>query len=323
MRILRAAVCGYGTDLLLGDPEWLAPAHPVVLMGKGIRRLEEQLRPRFPKTPEGESLAGAVLALCMTAGTGLGSLAALRLLRRLSRPLGFGLEALWCWQALAVRDLSVEAERVRSALEQGGLEAARAAVSKIVGRDTAELEEPGVLRAAVETVAENFADGIVAPLFYMMIGGAPLALWCKAVNTMDSMIGYKNDKYQYFGRAAAKLDDAVNFLPARLGALLLMQAAFFCGEDVRGAFRIWKRDRRNHESPNSGQCEAAMAGALGLRLCGPASYSGKRKEKPWIGDDLHEIRPEDIHRACRMDEAGSAIALLSFGILRLMVKGWN
>ena len=306
MRILRAAVCGYGTDLLLGDPEWLAPAHPVVLMGKGIRRLEEQLRPRFPKTPEGESLAGAVLALCMTAGTGLGSLAALRLLRRLSRPLGFGLEALWCWQALAVRDLSVEAERVRSELEQGGLEAARAAVSKIVGRDTAELEEPGVLRAAVETVAENFADGIVAPLFYMMIGGAPLALWCKAVNTMDSMI-----------------DDAVNFLPSRLGALLLMQVAFFCGEDVRGAFRIWKRDRRKHESPNSGQCEAAMAGALGLRLCGPASYSGKRKEKPWIGDDLHGIRPEDIHRACRMDEAGSAIALLSFGILRLMVKGWN
>ena len=316
MRILSAAVCGYGLDLLLGDPEQLAPAHPVVLMGRGITALEAYLRAHFPKTPEGERAAGRLLVLLMTAGTGLGSLGALGLLNRVSRLLGFGLEALWCWQTLAVRDLSIEAGRVETALEQESLDAARTAVSRIVGRDTAALDEAGVTRAAVETVAENFADGIVAPLFYMLIGGAPLALCCKAVNTMDSMLGYKNERYLHFGRGAAKLDDAVNYIPARLAALLLIAASSLCGENAKEAARIWKRDRRRHASPNSAQCEAAMAGALGLRLCGPASYFGKPMEKPWIGDGRREISPADIRRACRMDEVGSALGLIIFGALR-------
>lgn len=316
MRILSAAACGYVLDLLLGDPEQLAPLHPVVLMGKGIKALEQLLRARFPETPEGERAAGRLLALTVTAGTGLGSLGAMQLLNRRSPLLRFGLEVLWCWQALAVRDLTVEACRVERALEREGLAAARAAVSRIVGRDTEALDEAGVIRAAVETVAESFADGIVAPLFYMMVGGAPLAMCCKAVNTMDSMLGYKNERYLHFGRAAAKLDDAVIFVPSRLAALLLITAAPLCGENAEEAARIWRRDRRKHASPNSAQCEAAMAGALGLRLCGPASYFGTRMEKPWIGDGGREIEPADIRRACRMDETGGILGLLIFGLVR-------
>ena len=167
-------------------------------------------------------------------------------------------------------------------------------------------------------MAENFADGVVAPLFYMLLGGAPLALCCKAVNTMDSMLGYKNARYLHFGRAAAKLDDAVNFLPARLAALLLILAAALAGEDGNRALRVWRRDRRKHASPNSAQCESALAGALGLRLCGPACYFGKRYEKPWIGDAIRDIEARDIGRACRLELFGSVLALALLGLIRFV-----
>lgn len=323
MRILYAATAGFFLDLLLGDPPWIRRIHPVVLMGRAISALENRMRSCFKKTETGEFLAGLVTVLIMAGGTAGLSAGSLFLLNRLWPPLAFALEVFWCWMALAVRDLRDEAVRVQDALETQGLKAAREAVSRIVGRDTVSLSEEGVARAAVETVAENFADGIVAPLFYMMIGGAPLALCCKAVNTMDSMLGYRNERYLYFGRAAAKLDDAVNFIPARLGALLLIIAAPVTGEDAGGALRIWRRDRRRHLSPNSAQCEAAMAGALGLRLCGPASYDGVLHEKPWIGDEKNQIRPADIRRACRMDYAGAVLALILFGIIRLAVIRWS
>ena len=319
MRIVYAALCGFVLDLLLGDPARLTPIHPVVLMGRAIRALEKLLRRVFPKTDRGEEAAGALLALLMTTGTFALCKLVLQLLNRMCPPLSFALEIIWCWQALAVRDLKVEAMRVQTALETEGLDAGRKAVSRIVGRDTAQLSTQGVARAAVETVAENFSDGVIAPLVYMLLGGAPLALCYKAVNTMDSMVGYKNARWLHFGRVPAKLDDAVNYIPARLAALLLIAAAKLCGEDAPSAYRIWKRDRRKHASPNSAQCEAAMAGALGLRLCGPATYFGERHEKPWIGDRRREIVPGDISRACRMEYAGAVLGLAVLGMIRFLL----
>ncbi len=319
MKIVLSALCGFCLDLLLGDPSCLAPIHPVVLMGHGIRFLEKALRKLFPRTEKGELFAGAVLAAALLAAVSALSVGSLILLSRLSPALSFLLEVVWCWQALAVKDLRVEAMAVLGALRDGTLEEARRAVGRIVGRDTASLTEDGVTRAAVETVAENFSDGIAAPLFYMLIGGAPLALCYKAVNTMDSMIGYKNDRYLFFGRAAARLDDAANYVPARISALLLIASAWVTGQDAKEAHRIWRRDAGKHESPNSGQCEAAMAGALNVRLCGPASYFGIRHDKPWIGDNRRPIKPEDIRTACRMEMAGSLFALALFCLARRLI----
>ena len=189
------------------------------------------------------------------------------------------------------------------------LEQAQQAVARIVGRDTQRLDRAGVTRAAVETVAENFSDGVAAPLFYFFLGGAPLALCYKAINTMDSMVGYRNERYLYFGRWAARLDDGANWLPARLSALLLVAAAWLLGEDGRGAWRIWRRDRRNHASPNAAQTEAAMAGALGVQLAGPAWYFGIRVEKPTIGEHQRPIVPEDILRSNRLLYGGSVLCL--------------
>jgi len=318
MRILYAALCGFALDLLLGDPAWLTPVHPVVLMGRAITALEKLLRALFPKTDRGEEAAGALMALLMSAGTFILCKLLVKLLNGLYPPLSFALEVIWCWQALAVRDLKVEAMRVQKALETEGLEAARKAVSRIVGRDTEALDEKGVARAAVETVAENFSDGVIAPLAYMLLGGAPLALVYKAINTMDSMVGYKNARYLHFGHVPAKLDDAANYLPSRLAALLLIAAARLTGEDAASAWRIWRRDRRKHASPNSAQCEAAMAGALGLRLCGPASYFGVKHDKPWIGDRRREIVPGDISRACRLEYTGALLGLAVLGMVRFL-----
>ena len=319
MRIVFVMLGGFLLDGLLGDPEKLAPLHPVVWMGRAIRGLERTLRARFPKTRRGAYHAGLCMAALMIAGTAALSAAVLYLLNTLWPPLSLAVETLWCWQALAAKDLRVETMRVYDRLQAGTLEEARGMLSRIVGRDTGSLDAPSVIRAAVETVAENFSDGVTAPMLYMALGGAPLALGYKAVNTMDSMVGYRNERYRDFGKAPARIDDAVNFLPARLSALLLIAAAALCGEDARQAARIWRRDRRRHDSPNAGQCEAAMAGALGVRLCGPASYFGERHEKPYIGDDTRPVGAEDIPRACRMEAAGS---LLCLGLLCLIRLWW-
>lgn len=322
MTVVYAALCGFVIDLLLGDPAWMP--HPVVFMGRCISALEKLLRRIFPKTPKGELAGGVILAAVLP----LGTLALTGLcvwgLGLIHPALSFALQVLWCWQALAAKGLRQESENVRRALVTGTLDDARKAVSRIVGRDTAALSREGVIRAAVETVAENFSDGEAAPMFWMLIGGAPLALAYKAVNTMDSMVGYKNDRYLYFGWAAAKLDDAANWLPSRLAALLLVAAAPLTGQNAGRAFAIWRRDRRKHASPNSAQTESAMAGALGVRLAGPASYFGKIHQKPWIGDDTRPIEPEDITRAGRMLYAGSVLALLllcgaRLGILALIL----
>lgn len=307
MKFNPAIPCGFALDLLLADPERMP--HPVVYMGKAISALEGFLRPRLPKTPRGELLGGAVLAAALPVGTYAVTSGACRGARRLHPALGFALETLWCWQALALKGLAVESSRVQAGLERGDLPAAQRAVGRIVGRDTAVLTAEGVAKAAVETVAENFSDGVAAPLFYMLIGGAPLALTYKAVNTMDSMVGYKNGRYLYFGRAAAKLDDAANLIPSRIAALCWIGGAFLTGQDGRGAWRIWRRDRRNHASPNSAQTESACAGALGVQLAGPASYFGKTVDKPTIGDPDRPVEPKDIARANRMLYAAGGLAL--------------
>lgn len=310
MEILWAALGGFCLDLLLGDPAWIP--HPVVLMGRYIENMEGFLRKGCPN----ELLAGAVLAAALPLGTLSLSALALWLCGLVHPALRFFLETIWCWQCLAVKGLGEEAERVRRALTSGTPEEARRAVGRIVGRDTENLSAQGVARAAVETVAENFSDGAAAPMCYMFLGGAPLALCYKAINTMDSMVGYKNSRYLYFGRAAARLDDAANFIPARLSALLLILAAGLTGERVSGAWRVWRRDRRNHASPNSAQTESAMAGALGIRLGGPAFYFGQLHEKPAIGDPVREIEPEDIRRAVRMLYAGSILCLALLALVR-------
>ena len=319
MRILSASLCGFVLDLVLGDPRSLSPIHPVVLMGRCIQALEKLLRRIFPATPRGERTGGLILALTLPIGTFALCRLVLNALNALSPALGFVLEVIWCWQALAVKDLRVEAMQVYTALKEKTLADARTALSHIVGRDTHSLPEDGVIRAAVETVAENFSDGVVAPAFTMLLGGAPLALTYKAVNTLDSMVGYKNERYRYFGTASAKLDDAANFLPSRMAALFLIAAALFCGQDAKEAMRIWQRDRRKHASPNSAQCESAMAGALGIRLCGPASYFGVMHEKPFLGEEKRSVEKEDIPRACRMELAGSILAMAVFCAVRGMI----
>ena len=235
--------------------------------------------------------------------------------------LRFALGVFWGWQALALKGLNTESKRVYTALTTGTIEDARKAVSRIVGRDTQNLTAEGVTKAAVET--ENFSDGVLAPLFYLLLGGAPLALCYKAINTMDSMIGYKNERYLYFGYCAAKLDDAANWLPARLSALLLVLASALLGEDAKGAWRIWRRDRRNHASPNSAQTEAAMAGALGIQLAGPAWYFGEKYDKPTIGNARRPVEPNDILRADRMLYGGGVLGLVLLGLVRWAVWRWG
>ena len=307
MMTVWAVLGGFVLDALFGDPAWLP--HPVVYMGKAISKLEKFLRPRLPKTPQGELLGGAIVAFCLPVGTFLLTGLVCWGAARLHPLLGLAVQMFWCGQARAARGLVQESTNVYKELKKPDLPGARKAVSRIVGRDTAELTAEGVTKAAVETVAENASDGVIAPLLYMLIGGAPLALTYKAINTMDSMLGYKNEKYLYFGRVPAKLDDVANYIPSRLAGLLWVAAAAFTHNDAKGAWKIWRRDRRNHASPNSAQTESACAGALGVQLAGPAYYFGQYYPKRTIGDALRPIEPEDILRANRMMYVASSFAL--------------
>lgn len=318
------AVClGFALDAAVGDPPGLW--HPVCAIGGLIANGERALRRLFPKTPRGERLAGAALWILVCA-LSLGVPAALLWLARLLHPAaGFALEVLMCGQIFARRSLCEESRKVYDCLLENDLAGARKAVSCIVGRDTAALDAAGVTRAAVETVAENASDGVVAPMLFLMLGGAPLGFLYKAVNTMDSMIGYKNEKYLFFGRFAAKMDDLFNCLPARLTALCMVLGARFAGLDGKHAFRIWRRDRKNHASPNAAQGEAACAGALHVRLAGDAYYFGKLYKKPTIGDADRPVEPDDIVRAGRLMTAASVLALVLLACAACLIRSflWN
>lgn len=298
---MTAFLLGFLLDLLLGDPYWLP--HPVRLIGTGITKTEALLRPAGKKRTDRQELQeGRRLVVIVLLATTL--LAALLLFGAyaLHPCLGLLVETIMTYQILAVKCLKVESMKVYHCLKEQGLEEARGAVSMIVGRDTAQLDAEGVTKAAVETVAENTSDGIIAPMLYTAIGGPVLGFFYKAVNTMDSMIGYKNERYLYFGRGAAKLDDVMNYIPARISAYLMIAAAFCGGKcyDGRRAYIIYKRDNRNHASPNSAQTESVCAGALGIQLAGDASYFGKLVHKPYIGDAVRRVEAEDIKRAGRL-----------------------
>lgn len=295
---LWAMVIGFGLDLLLGDPQgW---PHPVAAIGRLIAALERGLRRIFPATPGGERAAGGVLwLLTVLTAAGVPALA-LWLCHRLSPWLRLAAESAMCWQILAVKSLRVESMKVHDALAAEDVEGARRAVSMIVGRDTRRLDRAGICRAAVETVAENTSDGVIAPMLFLAIGGAPLGFFYKAVNTMDSMLGYVEPPYRHIGLIPAKLDDVVNFLPARLSALLMLAAGALLGMDAKRGWRVFRRDRYCHASPNSAQTESVCAGLLGLRLAGDAWYHGCLHKKPYIGDPLREITNGDIPAACRL-----------------------
>ena len=318
MEILLMAVLGFGLDLILGDPHWLY--HPVRLIGLGISGGEKLLRKIFPKTPKGELAAGAVLAVCIPALSFAVPFLLLWLAGLIHPWLRIALGAIFCYQILATKSLRDESMRVSKELDKGDLQGARKYLSWIVGRDTERLEEPGIVKAAVETVAENASDGVIAPLFYMMIGGPALGFLYKGVNTLDSMVGYKNDKYLYFGRVSAKVDDVFNFIPAILSAWLMIAAsAILPGFDAKNAARIYKRDHKNHASPNSAQTESVCAGALRVQLAGDAYYFGKLVKKPTIGDDLRPIERADVRRANRLMYMTAVLALVVFGAVRLGV----
>ena len=308
---------GYILDLLLGDPRRIP--HPVVMMGKCITILERHLRRALPKTPAGERLAGGLLWLVLAGISWAVPAGLLWLCQGVSPWLRLILESIVCWQVLATRSLKKETMKVYTALKHGTIDDARHAVSMIVGRDTGSLDASGVTRAAVETVAENASDGVIAPLFFLALGGGPLGMLYKAVNTMDSMLGYIDPPYTHIGFIPAKLDDVFNYLPARLSALLMLLAGGLMGLDRKNGWRIYRRDRRNHASPNSAQTESVCAGRLRVRLAGDAWYHGQLHKKPFIGDDLRPITPEDIPLTCRLMVVTSLLSLLVCVVFRILL----
>ena len=314
---LFALILGACIDLIVGDPHSLP--HPVVAIGKLISLLERRFRRLCPKTKGGEITAGALIWILTAAISAAVPALLLWGAHWLSPWLRLALESVMCWQILAARALRDESMKVYTALKTGTLEQARYAVSMIVGRDTARLTEQDVARAAVETVAENTSDGVIAPLLFLALGGAPLGVFYKAVNTMDSMLGYAEPPYKNIGCIPAKLDDVFNFLPARLSAFLMLAAGALLGLDVKNGWRIFRRDRYQHASPNSAQTESVCAGLLGLRLAGDAWYHGVLHKKPYIGDEVRQIEYEDIPRTCRLMYASAALGLVLFAAIKALL----
>ena len=314
---LYALILGFCLDLLIGDPHGIP--HPVVYIGKLIDVTEKGMRKMFPKTVRGENFAGAaVWLIVVTVSAGI-PLLVLHLAYGANCWLGLLLETILCAQILATKSLKTESMKVYQALQTGDLSKARYAVSMIVGRDTQYLDEAGVTRAAVETVAENTSDGIIAPMLFLAIGGAPLGFFYKAVNTMDSMLGYVEMPYKNVGLVPAQMDDVFNYIPARISAFLMLAAGGLLGMDVKNGWKIFKRDRYNHSSPNSAQTESVCAGLLGLRLAGDAWYHGVLHKKKFIGDPIRQIVPEDIPLACRLLYGTAFLGLLVFCAVKLFI----
>ncbi len=291
-------------DLIFGDPAIIK--HPICFIGSLISNTEFILR----KHVKSELFGGLLLVLIVCFTCFLVPFIALFLLHKVSVVAAFCLEVFWCYQILATKSLHVESMKVYTALKNEGLLSARNYLSYIVGRDTENLNEKSIIKATVETVAENTTDGVVAPLIFMAIGGAPLAFLYKAINTMDSMVGYKNEKYIYFGRVAAYFDDFANYIPARLTAIFMICASFFCRFSVKNAVFIYKRDRKKHKSPNSAQTESVCAGALGVSLAGDAFYFGQKVKKPTIGDKTREIDVNDIKKANKLMTVTAIISVI-------------
>lgn len=307
----------YALDWLIGDPAWWP--HPVRWMGRLIEGGEKLLRP-FARSNMSEVVAGSLLSIVIVAIFGAGSFALINGVRRWHPVAAAALTVYLATTMLATRSLLDEAREVRRFLLKGDLHSARDQVGRIVGRDTDELTEAEVTRATIETLAESASDGIIAPMFYLVIGGVPAALAYKAVNTLDSMIGHQDERYQFFGKCAARLDDIAGFIPARLSALLFVCAAWTCHLDWRASWRIMRRDGGKHQSPNSGRPEAAMAGALGVRLGGTNLYAGEAIDKPHLGEAHHRLDDQALRDALQLT-AGVSLLMFLLGLsVRLVVS---
>lgn len=313
--LILPMLIGFIIDIFLGDPYSLP--HPVRLMGTLISRLEKFVRSRFNDLRKG----GIFLALTVIFLSSGIPFACLFFAYKISTVLGIAVESVFCYYLIAAKCLRDESMKVYRAISENDTEKARKAVSMIVGRDTDVLDENGIIKAAVETVAENTSDGVTAPIMYISLGGAVLGFFYKAANTMDSMIGYKNEKYADIGRFAARLDDFLNYIPSRLTALAMILSAYLLRLDGKNAFHIWKRDRRNHASPNSAQAESVCAGALDIRLAGDAYYFGELHKKEFIGDDIRPPESEDIRRANRLMYCTSVIVLMISAAFRAVIWG--
>lgn len=316
MLSLAAIVAGFILDLVFGDPHWLP--HPICLIGNLIGFLDKNLRKLFGTSNAGLLFGGGVMVVIVLGVSFAVPYFILQLAGGISPYLRLAVETVMCYQIFATKCLKDESMKVYEALKNGDLADARLKLSWIVGRDTKSLDEEEVTKAAVETVAENTADGIIAPMLYMFIGGAPLAFLYKGINTMDSMVGYKNDKYLYFGRAAAKLDDLANFIPARITGLAMVLAAYFLNMDAKGAWKIFWRDRYHHLSPNSAMTESAAAGALNIQLGGDHYYFGKLVHKETIGDDIRPVVAEDIVATNNLLYMTAVICILLFSLYDLI-----
>lgn len=312
---------GFLLDLLFGDPHWLY--HPVRAIGAVISRTEKALRCLMRLSPSREEqkikkrIAGVILVvivLVLSVGISALVLIAAEWIHPLLR---FAMECMMCYQMLAMRSLKTESMKVYFALKTGDIEKSRQAVSMIVGRDTKKLTQEGITKAAIETVAENTSDGVIAPLLFMMLFGVLGGFFYKAVNTMDSMVGYKNDAYCYFGTCAAKLDDVLNFIPARVSAVGMILVSLFGRLNWKNAVKIFRRDRFQHASPNSAQTEAVCAGALSIQLAGDAYYFGTLYHKPTIGDAIRSVETEDIRRANRL-LYGTSFLILGVGLVIML-----
>ncbi len=314
---LIALFFGFLLDLMIGDPHCLW--HPVRGIGSLITAMEKILRKLFPKTKKGELIAGSFLVVTVIAVSVVITTTLLVLIFQWNVFVGVLLESIMCGQLIATKALKVESMKVYDALKNNDMEGGRNAVSMIVGRDTNKLTKEGIIKAALETIAENTSDGSIAPLFYMAIGGPVLGFLYKAVNTMDSMVGYKNDKYTYFGRVAAKTDDLLNYLPARISAYLMIMAAAIKRYHPRNAWRIYHRDRYNHASPNSAHTEAVTAGALEVQLAGDAYYFGTLYHKKTIGDDIRQVEINDIKKANELLYLTAVLGMLLFGGIKLLI----
>ncbi len=314
--ILLSVLIGFAVDCIVGDPEKLP--HPVRWMGTLISALDVRLH-RYADSPRKQRAKGALLVLCVCGATAGLSALAVSAAFRVHVLAGIAVESLMCAQCIAARNLMDASMKVFRALRDGDIPAARTAVSMIVGRDTATLSAQGITKAAVETVAENANDGVVAPLFYLLLGGPVCGMVYKAINTMDSMIAYKNRRYRFFGTVAARCDDAAGFVPARLCALAMIAAAFLFCFDGKNAWKVFLRDRYKHESPNAAQTESACAGALRVQLAGDASYKGVVEHKPLLGDALRPVEAQDIPRSDVLMYGAAGICLCAFAALRFLL----
>ena len=313
MEVLIPVLIGFILDLIFGDPQWMP--HPIRLIGNAISKGELIIR-KIIKAKD--LLGGAILAICITSISFIIPFLILFYAGKFNIYLKIAIESIFIYQIMATKSLKTESMRVYNYLRIGDILNSRKYLSWIVGRDTENLNEKQITKATVETIAENTSDGVIAPLFYIIIGGAPLGFFYKAVNTLDSMIGYKNDKYLYFGRFAARLDDILNFIPAILASYIMIIGSFLLGLDYKNAFKIYKRDRFNSSSPNSAKTETVAAGALNIELLGDAYYFGKLVKKKTIGDNNRQIEIADIKVMNRLMYMTAILALIVFGFIKAL-----